>query len=346
MELVSNADYIPSQRTAEESYYQPTHIVPELGRVSLLHSRLVQLPNDMSPRLRRTMAVNLGSTEHCVRITEPSDDGAQATAPLDSIVMLHGYTEMIDAGTGKNLHDAIAPHFPDKRIISIATDGVGRYCHKVGWREGLTKSFRSMAIDRHRLINVVGGGGSISLFDVSMGSMIGLELLDYNTRLPQESFAMNDQDRRLDIEAVIHHSSAHVTRGRIGPDVLMRFPTHICCDSLKMQLALKAFTPGHAAVVRALPRSLPALTGNGLNILKGVDAKKRLAAARDYRTGYIIGQNDPLGQRKQMLQLATLYPDTVKLHIKPHTGHAACMDARSAAADFATMHDTLANSKF
>ena len=346
LQLVSSPS-VPSQRDGDsvkpnyDNFLSPTFLVPELGRITLLHKRLVQLPGDSQPRLRRTMAIELGSVVHCARVTEPAANRDSVTESLDSIIMLPGCLEMIDAGTGKNLHDALAPHFPNKRIISIATDGVGRYCQKIGWRQGLTKNFQSMATDRHRLINILKGDGTIDLVDVSMGSMISLELLAFNTTLPQEAVATSQQDRWLDISAVVHYSSAHVTPGRVVPDIGLRFGPHIYYDSLKMLGVLGSLPTGHVAMLKALPRSLPAIVGNGMHILKGVDPKKKAAAARDYHTGYCTGQNDPLGQLEQTRQLAELYPGTVTLQIKPNTGHAACMDAKAAATDIANMLESV-----
>ena len=323
-------------------YDTPTHLVPGLGKITLQHSRLVQLANDAAPRLRRTLDVQLDCVTHSTRITEPEAEYRARTQPLDTIVMLHGYTEMIDAGTGKNLHDALAPHFPDQRLISIATDGVGRYCQRVGWKEGLSKDFTKMAIDRHRLVNVLKGSGRITLLDVSMGSVIGIELLAYNTQLKTGQLSEQATDPWLDIAAVIHHSSAQVPPGRVIPDMVMRFLPHIYRDTRRVSTTMSRPAQGIVQTAIAYPRSLPALAGNLVQLLRGTNPEKVLATALAYPTGYISGQHDPLAQNDDRLRMAQRHPGQVITYVKPGAGHADCLDAQAAANDIANMHQLLA----
>lgn len=323
------------------SFERPTRQVQGLGRISLVHSRTVQLQADASPRLRRTMAIELGDDQHYVRITEP--ESQSPTQPLDSIVMFHGFTEMIDTGTGRNLHDALAPHFSDKRIISIATDGVGRYCQKLSGKKALGRTFSDMAVARHRLINAVSGDGTVSLVGVSMGSVIGLNVLAFDSTLPAINTLNPDSvsDRKLPIAAVVNHSHAQVPFDRILPDMIIRFPRHIARDGYRKHRTLEKPADGIVAAMRGYPRSLNAMTGNLLNLLRGTDYRDVAAAGSRYRTGYISGALDPLCQPLQLTRLAHQNPDTVRIHIKPGFGHAACLDAVSEAREIAEMHNIL-----
>ena len=340
---------IPHQRDGgfldqpEENYNLPVRLVPELGRISMQHSRLVQYADDEAPRLRRTMSIQLGKVSHSARITEPDSRNPRNTSAIDTVVMLHGYTEMIDAGTGKNLHDALAPHYPDKRLISIATDGVGRYCQRVGWVDALRKDFSTMARDRHRLINVLAGTGKVTLLDVSMGSVIGIELLHFDSLLPDDVPIDHPLDRRLNFDAIIHHSSAQVPPGRIISDMIIRFLPHIYKDGLRVHGSMPHRAQGLLKVALAYPRSTPALIGNLIHLLMGIDPRKVASLAAKFPTGYISGEHDPLAQNKCHLDLSANNPKNVSVYIKPGAGHADCLNAAVAAQDVVDMHRLVSN---
>lgn len=290
----------------------------------MLVERGYTTPNsDGTGRHKLSTFIEVDGHNHFARITEADEAHVADPEAIPTIFMLPGLTEMVDGGTAKDLHDDLALRFPESRVVSIATDGVGIHTAPLSFRDGLHRTFDEMADDRLTLMNALQGGGGITLVAISMGTAISVKLLERNSQLGNP----------LPIEAFIAHSHAIVPKGRVLQDMVGKFLPHIGKDVIEVakHQPIKKLL-GCLAVRRGFRQSMPAMASNIVHLLKGSEWSEFFHVASEYPTGIISGAKDPLRQEALCKQLAIAVPSTV-LYIRQDIGHGACLDSNSAAND-------------
>ncbi len=267
--------------------------------------------------------IDIEDRRHFVRLTEalrPDLAGENHT-----VVMLPGFSEMVDRGSGRNLHDAVTRHYPSSRVLSIATDGIGLPCRRLSWRQGLGLDFNTMASDRLSIAEHLAEEGPITMVNVSMGSVIGLRLALQNLR-----------EQRVDIEHIINHSHAQVPLTHVPRDMVARFLPHIVLDSAREVVRHPGPLVDHALGSLAILAShAPSYVGNLKNLLAGTDPADMYTVAEAVPTTYISGDRDPLAQRELLTRLERALPGQVHVVWLAGRGHAASLDAMAAARDIA-----------
>ena len=267
--------------------------------------------------------IGVAGRTHFVRITE-----ASRPAPgVDdhTMFMLPGWTEMVERGTGANLHDAVAERFPASRILSIATDGVGMHCQPLSWDESMHLSFSTQGSDRLEIAAVVAAEGPTTLAPVSMGTVIGLE-----------TALLNLSKQRLQLEHIINHSHAQVSLAHVPIDMVLRFPLHMAFDGVREGIQHpKEAADAILGFLAIVATHAPAYAGNLRNLLRGTDIRNVFRVAQDVPTTFIFGTKDPLKQEKQLRRLERALPGQVRLMPIPGKGHAVSLDSKRAAQDFA-----------
>jgi len=271
--------------------------------------------------------IDIAERRHFVRLTEASR--ADPANSRHTVFMLPGFTETVDKGSGRNLHDAIATHYPYSRIVSVATDGVGSSCRRVGWQAGFGLDFDTMAADRLSIAEMLSGDDPVTLATVSMGSVIGLQLA-----------LRNLYERRINLERIVNHSHAQVPLGHVPRDMAIRFLPHIAVDGLREAVRRPAPVVAHlVGSLALLAHHLPAYAGNLKNLLAGTDPADMYAVAEQVPTTYISGDRDPLAQRELLTRLQQALPGQVAVLRLPGRGHASSLDATTAARDIASVDD-------
>jgi pimeloyl-ACP methyl ester carboxylesterase len=348
-ELTVTGDaFLAPQYEIPPEYAQPTRIVQGLGAISCYeHPRKIERGDNL-PRLRRSLTADLDGIAYSMRITEAELKSGGINNDVNTVVMLPGFTEMIDVATGCSLHKSVAAQFPDRRIISIGTDGVDAHSARIGWKEGWQKDFPAMAEARHRLIGAFAGGGTITIVGVSMGSVISNRLLAYDTGLRTNRFTRRRTGNHpLEIDAAIFHSHALVAPNLVPTDMVLRFLPHIPVDVVRVGVGSES--DGRSAnlirLIQSIPKAMPALMGNAKNILQGTSDEELFAVSSHYPTGFVSGRLDPLRQEARLRRLRDALPSMVSYKFVEGVGHAACLDAPTAAHDIAEMYDTVLKNK-
>jgi pimeloyl-ACP methyl ester carboxylesterase len=271
-----------------------------------------------------TATIDIAERRHLVHVTEARR--ADPSGESHTVLMLPGFTETVERGSGRNLHDAVSNHYPYSRVLSIATDGVGLPCRRLGWQEGLSLNFDTMADDRLQIAEQLSADGPVTMVNVSMGSVIGLKLALQNLR-----------EQRLQLEHIINHSHAQVPLGHIPRDMIARFLPHIAVDGLREAIRHPAPFVEHALGSLALLAQAPSYLGNIKNLLGGSNPADMYAVAEQVPTTYISGEHDPLAQTELLMRLQQALPGQVNIVQLPGRGHASSLDATQAARDIASI---------
>lgn len=329
-----------------DEYARPTQTIQGLGLVSCYQLPYTQRFRNTPPRLRRSLTANLGGIDYSLRVTEAERSTGGINDEVDSVVMLPGFTEMIDTATGCSLHKALSRHFPERRIISIGTDGVGAHTASIGWKEGWHKDFTAMAEARHKLISAFAGRGVVTLVGVSMGSVLSNRLLAYDLQLQSDRFMRKQTGSQpLDIDAAVFHSHALIAPGHVPVDMFLRFLPHVPIDVGRVGLESESDNR-LASLLKlsvSLPKAAPALAGNIKNLVQGTTDQALYSVSGNFPTGFVSGERDPLRQEDRLRRLETAMPEMVSVNIVKRVGHAACFDAPTAARHIAEMYTTVTN---
>jgi pimeloyl-ACP methyl ester carboxylesterase len=268
--------------------------------------------------------IDVDGRQHFVRLTE-----ARRVSAMDdthTVLMLPGFTEMVDRGSARNLHDAVVGHYPYSRVLSIATDGVGLPCRRLGWREGLELNFDTMASDRLAIAERL-HTGPVTMINVSMGTVIGLQLALCNLR-----------EQRVELEHIVNHSHAQVPLSHVPRDMVARFLPHIAIDSAHEVARRPGPLLDHAlGSLAILATHWPSYLGNIKNLLTGTSPADMYKVAEQVPTTYISGDRDPLAQRELLMRLQQALPGQINVVLLSGRGHASSTNAATAAHDIASI---------
>lgn len=289
-------------------------------------------------RQRYTIELDINGTPAYFRVTEreDSDENAEEQDADETWTIAHflGLSEMPDGGSAYNAHNELARQNPDKRIISIGTEGVNRFGTKMAAKEALQHSFEEKGDLRISVLSLIAEADPVVIFDVSMGSAIADHVIEQNLEHQAE-----DSGWALDIQGVIHHSHARVPKHRVVPDMFMRFPGHMIKGAKRKVQEQPEQRPGYIATALSLRRALPAVIGNIIQLGRGTSKQHSVNAVHAYPTGYISGENDPLAQTKHLLHLQRA--GLAHVEFLPDQGHEACMDAEVMSLDVTTMLEVI-----
>lgn len=330
----------PAQEPALDPFeFMPTEEVQGIGRITCLRSRFVQAPHG-NIRQQQLLVAETDFGHQLMRLTHPGLHGTGAISDNsldpDMIALIPGFSEMVEHGTAKAFHDRVAPYYPRSSMLSFATDGVSRYGPSLGLKEGWNKTFEDMATARRKLIRALGGNGSTTIFNVSMGAPITKRLALQNMYAEEDGL-----DDWINIQSLISISHALMPRVSAPRDIgkfILHMPVSGVMKAVHHPQAARDLVP----IIGSLPRSAPAMAGNVRNLLGGFEWSDVAAVASTYPTGFIIGTQDPLRKQELCQDLAAQMPDQVRVKVCEGEGHAYLLDAETAAGEVVEMQRALA----
>ena len=205
-----------SEALAEDIYSPINRHVPGLGEVVRMDEPPFEAVKDPdNERNERWWKVNLNGFGYGVHETRPVGD----VAPGITFVHIPGFTELIEVGSARDLHDSLANTLPDARVISIASDGIGptgEHLHLDNFKDHTVKI---MGEERAQLIEALVGEDPTIVSACSMGSVISCEMLNF------------DAQHGHNLNAVpINYASAVVTPEKAFLIMAVLFPLHMSGD--------------------------------------------------------------------------------------------------------------------
>ncbi|HSH55342.1 MAG TPA: hypothetical protein VK983_00790 [Candidatus Limnocylindrales bacterium] len=270
-----------------------------------------------------------------LRITEPSVESRDSKKKI--LAQTVGWTESPNEGAAREFHDHIAELNPEHTVISISTEGISERCHNLPLAEALHTSFKTMATNRLDFLEPIAEDAEVSLWGVSMGTVVGNEMALQNLSAP-----------RVEIVEVGHHDPALVPPENVLQDMIIEFPGHVTYDIMRESalhpiLAVRCMLGNSYSInpVRALHRSIT-LTGNALALMQGTPVEKIEAVVAGYpKVGVVAGGRDPLFQRNMWRELQREHPDTLEILVDENAGHASTINTPVAATNMQTVFERL-----
>lgn len=333
----TTSDFESATTVIDPYEFIPPEQVQGIGYITCIASRFVQAPHGVF-RKQQLLLANTDYGPQLARITHPGlhDPATDKGTDPDNVITLLGFSEMVEHGTGKRLHDELANQYPFSLVGSLATEGVSAFGPRLGFKEGWSKKFDEMAAARLLLIRALGGNGTTTLVPTSMSSVI------VNHMAIQNMYAQEDGlTDSINLASIINVSHALMPRQTVVRDV-GKFLLHMPVSGAKKALQHRNEAIGLMPVARALPRSVPGMAGNVRNLLEGSDWSDVAVVASTYPMGFIIGELDPLRQLEHCIDLAEHLPDSVKVKICDDEGHALSLDGQNTAREVVDMQRMLA----
>jgi hypothetical protein len=275
--------FIIEENTGFEVINPIKRVVSGLGKVSV-HNYLEQLEG----RDDNWFRIELDGFAHAVHITEPLIDSEHPS----HIVHFPGFSEIIETGPGLRLHQTLAEEMPETRVISVGTDGIGAFGDKYAFEDRDAHGIEGMAEQRQKLLKALCGDERIIVQGLSMGSVIGSNMLDYDRKLGHE---LNAYPLYFDT-ALVTPKLAKYVMGLV-------FPISMIIDTPR-ELEQMVQKYGFQEALRSLKMPSEHLKGNAIpmavqavGLLKGTLFMQVERVADTYGTTTVSGVLDPLAQQ-------------------------------------------------
>lgn len=301
-----------------EGQFLPGHspIRKNLHEVKTPEVICMSLFTDSQGRQRddRLMRINIDGYGHGIRETLSAYND-------DALTLVHfpGFTEKIENGSAKLMHDNLVNNLPHARIISVATDGVGTTTERLTCKNALDHGITEMAERRRQLVYALVGDAPVIVSGTSMGSVIGWKMLDFDAR---EGHLLNAYP--------VGYASANVSPELTLPLMGVLFPISMAADMPREIIRLALRRPDNLSelitqVQDRKPDAIPLIV-QAASLLGGT-ATKVLHRVNDVYGGgaTISGVFDPLSQFARWKQVKG---KGTELHIIPvaRRGHGMAAD--------------------
>ncbi len=312
---------------------------PGLGEV-VLHSTRHTGHNtpDRPLRTHRLFTVELDNYAHAVEITEPLTD-----EPSFTVMSLPGFTEHIEAGIRKKMHSHQSYIFPQARVISVASNGIGTTGGRYALSERANHGLQAMGEQRLKLAQALGGDRPLFVQGTSMGSVISHRMAQANLARPA--------DEQLDLRGLFWLSPALVDPERIIKDMALRFPVGLAAD-LSKELLFKT-SPAALVGLGRLARShnfhpddATALGVQMFDLLRGTPEADIKAVITKVATVAIGGTADSLTQAFMFERMLDDHPDKLHFEAVKGRGHGLAMKPGKACSKLSQAAHKLINSQF
>ncbi|HSX27644.1 MAG TPA: hypothetical protein VLG25_02585 [Patescibacteria group bacterium] len=278
-------------------------------------------------RADRWYQIELDGFSHGVRVTEadPKQDSGV------TIIHFPGFTETIEDSAGRELHDTLAREAPHLRVISIATDGIGKTSAPVHLEDVMNHTLDAMAEQRLKLVQALVGDRPIIIVGTSMGSVIENKLLDFDLRNGHNLNAYP-----------INHASALLTPGKTLLYMGALFMPAMALDAPR-ELIDMLLTDGPKKALEKIQvenehhrGSAAALIIQAAGLIKGVKRDQIERVAASYSGSQISGQFDPLAQFRMWREIRRdlRFPEQrtgYGIEVIPWRGHGMAADGEDGA---------------
>jgi pimeloyl-ACP methyl ester carboxylesterase len=312
-------DHVTSELPAGTEAMPVRRPVRGLGQVAYKAVRETGLHRpEQAVRHHRLYGVTIDDYQHAVEITDPEHG-----EPQYAIMSLPGFTEHIECGIRQSFHSSLAELFPQARIISVGSDGIGPNSSTYDWQD--RKGYNIDGMARHRVELALALTARLPLFvqATSMGSVI-------SQRMNETVLADPSVREMLDLRGQFYTSPALVDPSNIVRDMGIRFLPGLGWDFAKELLlkstrdeAKEVFRQGKNYGISGADKT--ALVNQLWSLLHGTPESAVHASVSEVPTVVVAGEKDSLAQWKMWRRIAADQPDNLELHPIRGRGHVMAM---------------------
>lgn len=273
---------------------------------------------DQAVRTHRLYSIENDGFKNALEITDPPEG-----EPKFLVISLPGYTETIENDFRQKMQSHLSYIFPDARIASIATNGIGVFGGRYGWRERKLHGFKAMAEQRLKITKAIGGQLPVFALGTSMGAVISHRMARANLENP----VVND---RLDLKGLFWISPALIPPTRIVKDMDFKFLPQLAWDISK-EIAFKT-SPAETLCLIGMAKhyglkrhDFTAIVNQLLELHHSTSEADIANILTDVPTVMVAGANDSLAQWPMMHRLERQFDGHLQLYKIEGRGHSLAM---------------------
>lgn len=304
--------------------------MPNVGNVRLVGLRRSR--SSMNPELKRVhrlYSIDVDDYRHAVEVTDPLGN-----EPAFTVFSFPGFTETIEGPFRKELHRELAEQFPEARIVSVGSNGVGTTGGKYNWNERSFHDTRAMGSQRLILSKALAGDMGVYWMGTSMGSVIAV-------KGSHENLHNTPNDKAINQLGLFALSQAIVDPRNVPRDMALRFVPGLIIKDIPLELALK--TPPREALMLARQglhyglgkKDIHAMANQVMDLLHGVPEHFTAEVISNVPIALVAGEHDPLAQWKMWDRLSSQHPGMIEQYKVPSRGHEIAMKPHRACAKMA-----------
>ncbi len=302
---------------AENPYTPVRKWVSGLGEVTILSEQAFagRRQKDVM-REDRFMRVELDGFGYGVHETLPD--------PIEdigiSLIYKPGFSELIEVGSAKAMHDGLAAHLPGVRVMSVASEGIGPTGERFGFKEAKDHGVQEMGENLAKLAYALCGNEPVLMAGCSMGTVVGQHALAFD--------ALHGHNLNA---YPVRYASAIVEKFWTMYYMGTLFPASMVLDTPREVVRLvkkgdKAELEELSQMIKGRNEDMPALAAQMLSLMGGVAIGSVVRVARAYHGGInISGALDPLN-RKRMWSSVKQKDNMTHIDIVRGRGHAMAAD--------------------
>jgi hypothetical protein len=288
--------------------------VPRLGATTLVGLRSTGNAEYDTLREHRFYTVELDGYRQAIEVTDPIDG-----EPSYVITSKPGFTEHIEGGIRKKLHEELAATFPSARIVSIASDGIGTTGGRFDWSERHEHGLKEMGTKRLALARALAGDLEVYDMGTSMGTVIG-------HRTAETHLAGNYAHKPVNLKGQFWISPAVVDPRYSVEHMGLRFVPELALD-LGKELVFKtgpmrmAKLIGTACCNNFRTEDMTALSHQLLELLPGTQTERVIDVIREIPTVVVTGGTDVLSQLEMFDAIKGQVGENLDVHVVANRGH-------------------------
>jgi pimeloyl-ACP methyl ester carboxylesterase len=304
--------------------------VAHLGEVCLMDIRVTGGSKaDQQERIHRLYTVERDGFRHAVEVTDPI-----VAEPAYAVFSYPGFTEQIEGGIRKYMHSSLAREFPEARIVSVGSNGIGSTGSRYGWNERSLHGLDAMGSQRLALAKALAGRLPVFVKGTSMGTVV-------SHRLAHQNFYGKPEDGEIDLRGLYWLSPALVDPKNVFKHMGLLFVPQLTTDAFK-EIALKT-PPREALNILAHGRhyglsgaDFRAMGHQMLELFQGTKEEAVGEVIAKVPTVVVAGENDGLAQWPMMDRLHRQYDGHLHLEKIKGRGHSLAMKPDRACAKLAS----------
>jgi len=290
-----------------------------LGETSLLAVRTSgEYRDDVPTRHHRLYNVQINEFKHVVEVTDPVNRPA-----THAVLSLPGLTEKIEGGIRQTFHAHMSHLFPDARIISIGSDGIGPNSGTYSWGDRIDHNLEGMAEHRIELAIALAESMPIFLHATSMGSAISARMHKKLRRSPELQQLVPIHGQFLTSPALVDpHNIPRDLAVAFLPKLLVDFAKEVGLKSSLQELRQLKEDGKNMGLAK---RDLLALGNQVIGLMGGTAEADVAAMIETTPTVVVAGEKDPVAQWKMWRRIGNDYGDNLELHPIRGRGHVMAM---------------------
>lgn len=266
---------------------------------------------NIQPRADQFLRVTVNGFGYGIRQTYPDADAKNGM----NIVHFPGFGEVIESGSAYNLHTSLASQFPEARVVSVASDGIGTIGEKLNLGNALNHGIKGMAEGRLKLLEALFGDQPVMVTACSMGSATTQEMLHQDITV----------GHNLNIYP-IYYDTAVVEPNKTFLLMGVAFPLHMLLDTpIEIGRILGSDGTPHLKELAKMAEQrggdvLPMLV-EVAGLMGGVAVEMTAKVSETYKGMTISGVSDPLRRVRKWAQIKKEHSPELHIVGVPWRGH-------------------------